>query len=62
MAHRPATLNSDTGCEYAGHWHISRLKDIKGNKQYWNQDAITYGGWDWTNNGGLWAAYQTLYP
>lgn len=62
LAHRPDTLNTDTGCEYAGYWHISRYRDVNGNSKYWNRDQMAFGGWDWTKDSSLWQSYRELYP
>lgn len=43
--HRPATLNTDTGCEYAGYWRIRRFGDIA-DAGYWNTQKIVIGGSD----------------
>lgn len=63
LAHRPSTLNSDTGCEWSGYWDTVRYSDIRNNKNYWNHDKISYGGEGskWVNR-DLWRIYQTMYP
>lgn len=62
LAHRPDTLNTDTGCEYAGYWHIARYRDINGNEKYWNRDQLAFGGWDWNKDSSLWQSFRELYP
>lgn len=60
MAHRTSTLNTDTGCEYAGYWDVMRWRDVRGNKAYFNLDKVSYGPSDWISN--YWNPYNTLYP
>ncbi len=60
MAHRTSTLNTDTGCEYAGYWDIVRWRDVRLNKSYWNTDKVSYGPSDWIQS--YWNPYNTLYP
>lgn len=40
------TLNTDTGCEFAGHWSVRRYGDILDDRDYWNRKHISYGT-DW---------------
>lgn len=63
LAHRPSTLNSDTGCMYAGYWDMVRYSDISTNNQYWNRDKVSYGGRtsNWVNR-DVWKLFQTMYP
>lgn len=37
------TLNSDSGCEYAGHWQVMRYGDILDDQKYWNRTQIFCG-------------------
>lgn len=37
------TINTDTGCEFAGYWNIMRYGDILSNREYWNRKQISYG-------------------
>jgi len=60
LAHRTSTLNTDTGCEYAGYWDVMRWRDVRTNKNYFNTDKVSYGPSDWINN--YWNPYNTLYP
>lgn len=41
---RPSTLNSDSGCTYAGYWHIMRYGELRDNPDFWNTDKVTFGG------------------
>jgi len=60
LAHRTSTLNTDTGCEYAGYWDVQRWRDVRLNKSYWNTDKVTFGPNDWIRD--YWTPYATLYP
>lgn len=42
LAHAPHTLNTDSGCEYGGYWHIERYRDVM-NSSMWNRDKIALG-------------------
>jgi hypothetical protein len=37
------TLNTDSGCEFIGHWRVMRYGDILDNRMYWNRSKIFYG-------------------
>jgi len=53
LYHRLSSLNSNSGCEYAGYWELCRYKEINDNPLYWNKDKITMGSHSWfdlTNN------------
>lgn len=43
LYHSAATINTDTGCEYAYHWDVVRYGDVLDNRKYWNRDSITFG-------------------
>jgi hypothetical protein len=60
LAHRTSTLNTDTGCEYAGYWDVMRWRDVRTNKNYFNTDKVSYGPSDWISN--YWNPYNDLYP
>lgn len=60
-AHRPDTINSDTGCLFGGYWHVSRYGEIKSRGDIWNADRISYGTTDWTTTSG-WRIYTELFP
>lgn len=62
LAHRPSTLNTDTGCEYSGYWDVIRFKDIKNNNKFWNRDKITFGGSDFWFTTRTWDLYTKMYP
>jgi hypothetical protein len=43
LYHRLSSLNSNSGCEYAGYWELCRYGSIYDNDLYWNKDKITFG-------------------
>lgn len=47
LYHRLSSLNSNSGCEYAGHWTLRRYKDIHDCPLYWNKDRISMGSVSW---------------
>jgi len=38
----PRTLNTDTGCEWTGHWDIRKFGEIHLDDKLWNKDRIKY--------------------
>lgn len=46
LSHPLTTLNTGTGCEYAGHWHLKTYGDIFDNPLLWNRDRI-FAGTNW---------------
>lgn len=51
LYHRLSSLNSNSGCEYAGYWELCRYKDIHDNALYWNKNKITLGSLSWFDIG-----------
>jgi hypothetical protein len=51
LYHRLSTLNSNSGCEYAGYWELCRYDKIHDNDLYWNKDKITLGSLSWFDLG-----------
>lgn len=47
LYHRLSTLNTNSGCEYAGHWMLRRYKDINDCPLYWNKDQVSMGSVSW---------------
>lgn len=47
LYHRLSSLNSNSGCEYAGFWELVRYRDVAENKYYWNKDKISMGAVSW---------------
>lgn len=61
QAHPLHTINSDSGCEYAGFWSIKRWQEVDSNPHYWNKDKVGFKDLAWRNS-SLWTYYQELYP
>lgn len=51
LYHRLSTLNSNSGCEYAGYWELCRYDQIYNNNLYWNKEKITLGSLEWFDLG-----------
>lgn len=60
-AFRPCTLNSDTGCRYAGYWDICRWSEINNDPAYWNKDQVGFNEGDWFTKLPN-QTYMNLYP
>ncbi len=55
-AYALSSLNSDSGCEYAGFWDVCRYGDIAANPMYFNRDAV-----NWTSDAASWFSNYRLY-
>lgn len=72
MAHRPSTINTDTGCAWYGHWDMNRWGEVSADQSLWiemdeNGDpslklSNVSTGVPALFSGTRWDAYQTLYP
>ena len=60
LTNRLTTMNTDTGCEYAGFWNVQRFKDVKNNKQFWNTDNIQFKYGSWVD--AKYNFYRELFP
>lgn len=60
LAHRPCTINSDSGVRFLGYWSIKRWREIEACKDYWNLDKISLGRADWTTLHPTF--FNTVYP
>lgn len=60
MAHRPSTLNSDTGTRFLGYWSLKRWREIEAMDNYWNLDKVSLGRTDWTTLHPTF--FNTVYP
>jgi len=57
------TLNTGTGCSYAGYWTIMRWGDVASDKSYWNRDNVPHGtNWMDKSNVGYFNYFQEVYP
>lgn len=43
LYHRLSSLNSNSGCNYAGYWELCRYGEIYDSDLYWNKQKITFG-------------------
>lgn len=60
-AHRISTFNSDSGCEFGGHWGIRRYGEILDNPNLWNKEAVSIG--KITDRANTYRAYfQEVFP
>lgn len=50
------TLNTGTGCSYAGYWTVMRWGEIANNSIYWNRDNIPHGT-NWLAKDAAWYSY-----
>lgn len=55
------SLNTDTGCEFAGYWHILKYSDILDNPDYWNRKKIFYGT-NWFESPLAGNYFNEVYP
>jgi len=62
LYHRLSTLNSNTGCEYAGYWELCRYGSIKDHPLYWNKDKISFGSMGWFDLGGTSDFLEQVFP
>ena len=60
LTNRMTSMNTDTGCEYAGFWNVLRFKDVKNNKQFWNTDNIQFKYGSWVD--AKYNFYRELFP
>ncbi len=58
---RPSTINSDSGCQYAGHWSLYNYRDLKG-MGFWNLDVLPFGKNDWLSPGLSGQYFREIYP
>ena len=57
-----SSINTDTGCEYAGYWSILRYGEVHRSDDYWNKGRISYGT-DWFRFGkGSKQYFSEVYP
>jgi hypothetical protein len=58
----PATsFNTDSGCEYGGHWTVTGYGDILDNRMYWNRKKI-FAGTNWFMCPGAEHVFQRGFP
>lgn len=63
QTHRPATLNSDTGCKWAGYYRLAKFSDVDQNPAYYNKDSVSYSATNWVGPGSAYETYfRYVYP
>lgn len=56
------TINTGTGCSFAGYWTIMRWGDVDSNNLYWNTEKVPHGT-NWLDPNAPWSNYfQQVYP
>src|SRR5690606_21549989 len=50
-----SSMNTDTGCSYAGYWRTMKWGDVASNPHFWNLDRVAYG------NTGEWGTKYRAY-
>ena len=60
QAHRIGTINTDTGCEYAGYWRVARYRDVLYSGKYWNTERVSIYRHDLIRNNRIF--FNTVYP
>lgn len=50
-SHPERTFNTETGCDWGGHFKVLCFKELQNNKELWNLDSVSMGdvSW-WTDN------------
>lgn len=61
LFYRTSSINSDSGCEYTGHWRVERYGSIRSNPAFFNQTAIPYGT-NWFENPYAGTYFSDFYP
>lgn len=51
------TINTSTGCAWAGYWGINKWGEINGCGDYYNLDKVSYGGVDWLTGATGWTNF-----
>lgn len=59
--HPQYTLNTETGCEYAGYWTLVRYGEVFDNKNYWNREKIGFGKNSWRES-TAYSNFSSFYP
>jgi hypothetical protein len=58
-AHRPSTLNSNTGARFGGYWRMVRYGEVANNARYWNNEQVSTSVHDYPASNP--AFFNTLY-
>lgn len=57
-SHPVRTFNTETGCDWAGHFKVLTFKELRKNKELWNLDKVSMGNIDWWTN---YAAFLNIF-
>lgn len=49
-SHPVRTFNTETGCDWGGHFKVLTFKELRKNKDLWNLDAVSMGDVTWWND------------
>ncbi len=60
LAHPLYSLNTDTGCRFAGYWRLDRWGEIKRQSGYWLDQPVPYTRRNWPD--AYPAVFKELYP
>lgn len=60
MSYPLISLNTDSGCEYAGFWDVIRYGEVMNNPHYFNRDQIGFGENMWGGS-GFYRQYQDYF-
>jgi hypothetical protein len=55
------SFNSDSGCEWGLHWHVTTYGQIFDNRMYWNRNAIFCGN-NWFQHPGAERYFSEVFP
>lgn len=61
LAHPLTTINSDSGCEFYGHWEVKRYSDILDDPKWWNRTKI-FGGTNWYDPSISSTYFEEFFP
>ena len=57
----PTSINTDTGCEFAGGWHVLSYGEVLDQQKYWNRKNI-FCGTNWFMNPLAGNYFEEIYP
>lgn len=49
-SHPVRTFNTETGCDWGGHFKVLTYKELRKNKELWNLDSVSMGDVSWWNS------------
>lgn len=60
LVHPVSSFNTDTGCEYAGYWRVTKYRELKSKHDLWNVEKIGLPKEDFISSHS--AYFATVYP